>query len=152
MERASRVQLQQYTNGAQPSVTGGVESRPAAHGPGRPRAVGGAPGSKRPPPGPTRPAPSAGPSKELRSEPESTESRIKEKRSTKHPRMESTQSLNIGTTPKSSVRLKTGSVQLKKTGSQQSVGPRIRFQIDTNERDDRRTVQWLVTHYYDVTF
>ncbi|KAJ2951658.1 hypothetical protein O0L34_g13816 [Tuta absoluta] len=35
MERASRVQLQQYTNGAQPSVTGGVESRPS-HGPRRP--------------------------------------------------------------------------------------------------------------------
>ncbi|KAH9633612.1 hypothetical protein HF086_014580 [Spodoptera exigua] len=29
MERASRVQLQQHTNGAQPSVTGGVQSRPS---------------------------------------------------------------------------------------------------------------------------
>ncbi|PZC84991.1 hypothetical protein B5X24_HaOG203312 [Helicoverpa armigera] len=31
MERASRVQLQQHTNGAQPSVTGGVESRPSGN-------------------------------------------------------------------------------------------------------------------------
>ncbi|XP_059062837.1 G-protein coupled receptor moody-like [Achroia grisella] len=36
MERASRVQLQQHTNGAQPSVTGRVESRPTGSpGPGR---------------------------------------------------------------------------------------------------------------------
>ncbi|KAI8432336.1 hypothetical protein MSG28_004750 [Choristoneura fumiferana] len=28
MERASRIQLQQHTNGAQPSVTGGVQGRP----------------------------------------------------------------------------------------------------------------------------
>nr|XP_037873175.1 G-protein coupled receptor moody isoform X1 [Bombyx mori] len=36
MERASRVQLQQHTNGAQPSVTGRVESRPST-GPGHVR-------------------------------------------------------------------------------------------------------------------
>lgn len=37
MERASRVQLQQHANGAQPSVTWGVESRPSGHpGPCRP--------------------------------------------------------------------------------------------------------------------
>lgn len=28
MERASRIQLQQHTNGAQPSVTGGITGRP----------------------------------------------------------------------------------------------------------------------------
>lgn len=36
MERASRLQLQQHANSAQPSVTGGVESRPSGLEPGRP--------------------------------------------------------------------------------------------------------------------
>lgn len=36
MERASRLQLQQHANSAQPSVTGGIESRPSGHDSGRP--------------------------------------------------------------------------------------------------------------------
>lgn len=135
MERASRVQLQQYTNGAQPSVTGGVEGRPSAHGPGWPRGEVG--------PARTRPAGSSGPSKELRTEPGTTEAalRVKEQKRSREPtRMQSSQSLTTSVTPKSSVRSKSG-IQMKKTGSQQSVGPRIRFQIETNDTGDSKTVK-----------
>lgn len=41
MERASRIQLQQYTDGAQPSVDRGVQGRyTAQHDPGRNPAIG----------------------------------------------------------------------------------------------------------------
>lgn len=122
MERASRVQLQQHTNGAQPSVTGGVQGRPSgpAHGPrGK---VDSTPGSRGP-------SVSGAARDEPRTEPTDISFSKSLHESNETPRRP------IG--PKSSgslqnVRLKSGSLpsMMRKTGSQHSVGPRIRFQVD----------------------
>ncbi|XP_028173042.1 G-protein coupled receptor moody-like isoform X1 [Ostrinia nubilalis] len=123
MERASRVQLQQHTNGAQPSVTGGIQGRPSGLPYGPRGKVDRTPGSRGP-------SVSGATGDELRTEPTDISIRsktLKESNETprRHGNMKPGGSLQ-------NVRLKTGSLQnMRKTGSQQSVGPRIRFQVDS---------------------
>lgn len=123
MERASRVQLQQHTNGAQPSVTGGVQGRPSGpvH---RPR------GKVDRKPDSNGPSESRAARGDLRTEP--TDVSLK---SNAHESKNETPQRPTGIGSKSggslqNVRQKSASLQSIRKGSQQSVGPRIRFQVD----------------------
>ncbi|XP_075976961.1 G-protein coupled receptor moody isoform X1 [Anticarsia gemmatalis] len=136
MERASRVQLQQHANGAQPSVTGGVESRPSGHG-GKPwRKINSRPSDSHS----TGPVQPIGPATESVSfGPKAIGTRYQRNGS----------QLSIGAKSDAIFRNQVGSQQsidsrstrpkLYITGSQSSLGPKVtRFQID-DLRSDRQT-------------
>ncbi|XP_060804284.1 G-protein coupled receptor moody isoform X1 [Amyelois transitella] len=121
MERASRVQLQQHTNGAQPSITGGVESRPSGlPPPHRPRKVEAHILKKM---GPTDPK-----TMSLK-----TSNPINESQRNMGPKSISLQHITSSgstqSTPKSGFR----------SGSTHSVGKVTRFQLDIVEKENRKT-------------
>lgn len=139
MERASRVQLQQHTNGAQPSVTGGVESRPSGH-----------PGACRPWRKISARAPdshSAGPAQGVGPATETVSFGPKIGNRHSGHKIGSLQSIHAKTDTRPQITgsqqsigaKSTGSAIRPLTGSQLSLGPKVtRFQID-DLRSDRQT-------------
>lgn len=139
MERASRVQLQQHTNGAQPSVTGGIEDRPSGHV-GKPwRKISSRPSGSQS----TGPVQAISPATESVSfGPKATNMKFKKSGS----------QLSVGTTSDMTLRNPTmGSQQsiesrsikpkLLMTTSQTSLGPKVtRFQIDQLKNDKQTKV------------
>lgn len=138
MERASRVQLQQHANGAQPSVTGGVESRPSGqHGSGRPwRKINPRP-SESHSAGPTQ---VMGPATETVSFGPKVGKRTQHKIGSQHSIDKKIEKPHITGSQISIGSKSTGpSKRPLMTGSQNSLGPKItRFQID-ELRSDRQT-------------
>lgn len=138
MERASRVQLQQHANGAQPSVTGGVESRPSGqHGSGRPwRKINPRP-SESHSAGPTQ---VMGPATENVSFGPKVGKRTQHKIGSQHGIDKKIEKPHITGSQISIGSKSTGpSKRPLMTGSQNSLGPKItRFQID-ELRSDRQT-------------
>lgn len=152
MERASRVQLQQHTNGAQPSISGGVQSGPSGvHGPSRPwRKVDSSPSG----PNTTRTgslhniAPRNGSQQNIGPKTQSQQN-IGPKLQDIGPKQQ--QSIGPKTSSLKAIGPKTGSLKAigPKTGSlktigpksgSQSVGPKIRFQIGSCTQEcDRQT-------------
>lgn len=141
MERASRVQLQQHANGAQPSVTGGVESRPSGQpGPCRPwRKI-----SPRPPSSHSAgPAQTIGPATETVSFGPKIGKRLpRQKLGSQHSidaKSEQIRPQMMGSQHSIGSKSTGPPVRPMRMGSQLSLGPKVtRFQID-DLRSDKQT-------------
>lgn len=164
MERASRVQLQQHTNGAQPSISGGVQSGPSGvHGPSRPW--------RKVDPSPSGPstarktgslhniAPRNGSQHNVGLKTQSQQNIGPKQQNTeckqqnigpKQQNIEPKQTIGPKTSSLKAIGPKTGSLKSMgpKTGSlkaigpksgSQSVGPKIRFQIGSYTECDKQT-------------
>ncbi|KAJ8720321.1 hypothetical protein PYW07_012364 [Mythimna separata] len=142
MERASRVQLQQHANGAQPSITGGVESRPS-----------GQPGACRPwrkispksPPHSAGPAPTIGPATETVSFGPKIGKRLPGQKlgsqQSIDAKSEHIRTQTMGSQHSISSKSTGPPVRPVRMGSQLSLGSKVtRFQVDDLRRDKQTNV------------
>lgn len=139
MERASRVQLQQHANGAQPSITGGVESRPSGS-PGKPwRKIKPRPSGS----GSTGPVQAVGPATvSVSYSTKALDKRIKKNGSQLSVGAKSDNSCrNQVTGSRQSIDSRSTRTKPFTTGSQLSLGPKVtRFQIDDLISDKQTNV------------